>query len=279
MIPDSNGYYLDGSRFGMTTEEITVSCRITMTKKSVFTLLIASVYVALSMLSAAGKQPNIIIFLADDLGYADVGFNGCEDIPTPNIDSIAAKGVKFTDGYANHPVCSPSRAGLLTGMYQHRFGFENNSGPEDYAAPNFGVPRDVPMISERLQEVGYKTGMVGKWHVGFNEGLRPHERGYDFTYVFHSGARTFYPKGPRQNNQLFQNGKAFNDETEYLTDAFARDSVKFIEDHKASDESADPFFLFFSFNAVHLPPAIRKPLPKYQKQEPQNLCGYVVGPR
>ena len=122
----------------------------------------------------AKDRPNIIIFLADDLGYADVGFNGCDDIPTPNIDSIATKGVKFTDGYANHPVCSPSRAGLLTGMYQHRFGFENNSGPEDYAAPNFGVPRDVPMISERLQKVGYKTGMVGKWHVGFNEGLRPH---------------------------------------------------------------------------------------------------------
>jgi arylsulfatase A-like enzyme len=201
----------------------------------------------------AKDRPNIIIFLADDLGYADVGFNGCDDIPTPNIDSIATKGVKFTDGYANHPVCSPSRAGLLTGMYQHRFGFENNSGPEDYAAPNFGVPRDVPMISERLQKVGYKTGMVGKWHVGFNEGLRPHERGYDFTYVFHSGARTFYPKGPKQNNQLFKDGEPFNDETEYLTDAFARDSVKFINDHKASDESDDPFFLFFSFNAVHLP--------------------------
>ncbi len=201
----------------------------------------------------AKDRPNIIIFLADDLGYADVGFNGCEDIPTPNIDSIAAKGVKFTDGYANHPVCSPSRAGLLTGMYQHRFGFENNSGPEDYAAPNFGVPRDVPMISERLQKVGYKTGMVGKWHVGFNEGLRPHERGYDFTYVFHSGARTFYPKGPKQNNQLFKDGEPFNDETEYLTDAFARDSVKFIDHHQSSDQSDDPFFLFFSFNAVHLP--------------------------
>ena len=222
-------------------------------------------HLGFGILISAEDKPNIIIFLADDLGYADVGFNGCEDIPTPNIDSIAANGVKFTDGYANHPVCSPSRAGLLTGMYQHRFGFENNSGPEEYSAPNFGVPREVPMIGERLQEVGYKTAMVGKWHVGFKEGLRSHERGFDFTYVFHSGARSFYPVGPRQNNQLYKNGKEFDDETEYLTDAFARDSVKFIEDHKASDESDDPFFLYFSFNAVHLPLEATK---KYESRFP-----------
>ena len=228
-------------------------------------LYILGILFALCFTLSAVDKPNIIIFLADDLGYADVGFNGCEDIPTPNIDSIAAHGVRFTNGYANHPVCSPSRAGLLTGMYQHRFGFENNSGPEDYAAPNFGVPREVPMVGERLQKVGYKTGMVGKWHVGFKEGLRPHERGFDFTFVFHSGARSFYPIGPRQNNQLYKNGKEFDDETEYLTDAFARDSVKFIEDHKASDRSEDPFFLYFSFNAVHLPLEATK---KYESRFP-----------
>ena len=233
--------------------------------KTPFILILAFLNLVAGYFSTA-DQPNIIIFLADDLGYADVGFNGCEDIPTPNIDSIAAKGVKFTDGYANHPVCSPSRAGLLTGMYQHRFGFENNSGPEEYAAPNFGVPREVPMVGERLQKVGYKTGMVGKWHVGFKDGLQPHQRGFDFTYAFHSGARTFYPKGPRQNNQLYINGEPFNDETEYLTDAFARDSVKFIEDHKASDQSDDPFFLFFSFNAVHLPLEATK---KYESRFPK----------
>lgn len=209
--------------------------------------------VTVSSSSIAAERPNIIIFLADDLGYADVGFNGGEDIPTPHIDSIAANGVRFTDGYANHPVCSPSRAGLLSGMYPHRFGFENNSGPEKYAAKNFGVPRDIPILAERLQEAGYRTGMVGKWHVGFQEGLRPHERGFDFTYGFLSGAHTYYPKGDRQNNQLYLNGKAFDDETEYLTDAFARESVNFIEKHITGDNSADPFFLYFSFNAVHLP--------------------------
>jgi arylsulfatase A-like enzyme len=198
----------------------------------------------------SASQPNIIIFLADDLGYADVGFNGCEDIPTPHIDSIAAKGVKFTDGYANHPVCSPSRAGLLSGRYQHSFGFENNSGPEEYSAPNFGIPRDVPILAERLKDVGYKTAWVGKWHVGFNEGLRPHERGFDYTYGFHAGARTFYPNGPHQNHQMFRNGEPFDGETEYLTDAFAREAIAFIDQSGPTDS---PFFLFFSFNAVHLP--------------------------
>ena len=208
------------------------------------------------------SQPNIIIFLADDLGYADVGFNGCEDIPTPHIDSIAANGVKFTDGYANHPVCSPSRAGLLSGRYQHSFGFENNSGPEEYSAPNFGIPRDVPVLAERLKEVGYKTAWVGKWHVGFNEGLRPHERGFDYTYGFHAGARTFYPNGPRQNHQMFRNGKPFDGETQYLTDAFARDAIDFIDQYGPTEA---PLFLFFSFNAVHLPLEATK---KYENRFP-----------
>ena len=208
------------------------------------------------------SQPNIIIFLADDLGYADVGFNGCEDIPTPHIDSIAANGVKFTDGYANHPVCSPSRAGLLSGRYQHSFGFENNSGPEEYSAPNFGIPRDVPVLAERLKKVGYKTAWVGKWHVGFNEGLRPHERGFDYTYGFHAGARTFYPNGPRQNHQMFRNGKPFDGETQYLTDAFARDAIDFIDQYGPTEL---PLFLFFSFNAVHLPLEATK---KYENRFP-----------
>ena len=116
----------------------------------------STVVLALSILgyllfhTLATAAPNIIIFLADDLGYADIGANGCKDIPTPNIDSLAKNGVRFTDGYANHPVCSPSRAGLMSGRYQHRFGFEHNSGPERFAADNFGLPRSEPTLAERL---------------------------------------------------------------------------------------------------------------------------------
>lgn len=202
-------------------------------------------YLLLHTLAAAA--PSIIIFLADDLGYADIGANGCKDIPTPNIDSLAKNGVRFTDGYANHPVCSPSRAGLMSGRYQHRFGFEHNSGPERFAADNFGLPRTEPTLAERLKSAGYATGMVGKWHIGFKEGLRPHERGFDFHYGFLSGARTYMP-GKADNDPLIRNGKPVTDEKEYLTDAFAREAVSFLDRSQSK-----PFFLYFAFNAVHAP--------------------------
>ena len=197
----------------------------------------------------AGKEklPNIIVILADDLGYADIGCQGCKDIVTPHIDSIAANGIRFTDGYATHPVCSPSRAGLMSGRYQHRFGFEANSGPEEYAAANFGLPRSEKTLAERLKGAGYATGMVGKWHIGFKEGLRPHERGFDYYYGFLSGARTYLPVRD-DKNPLTRNGQPVDDEREYLTDAFARESVAFIE--RSRDK---PFFLYLAFNAVHIP--------------------------
>ncbi|MCL4201632.1 MAG: sulfatase-like hydrolase/transferase [Pirellulaceae bacterium] len=206
------------------------------------------------------RKPNILLFLADDLGYADIGANSCQDIPTPHIDAIASNGVRFTDGYATHPVCSPSRAGLMSGMYQHRFGFEHNSGPERYASPEFGMPRDVPSLAEKLKAAGYATGMVGKWHIGFQEGLRPHERGFDYYFGFLSGARSFYPDSPREFDPIIRNGVRVTDETEYLTDAFARESVDFIE--RSKDR---PWLLYLAFNAVHSP---LEATPKYEARFP-----------
>jgi len=199
------------------------------------------------------RPPNIIVFLADDLGYADIGVNGCTDIPTPHIDSLATHGVRFTDGYATHTVCSPSRAGLLSGMYQHRFGFEHNSGPERYAAENFGLPREIPTLAEKLQAAGYATCMVGKWHIGFREGLRPHERGFDYHYGFLSGARSYYPDNPRENDPIVRNGQRVPDEKEYLTDAFAREAVDFVARNRKPGGPSRPFFVYFAFNAVHAP--------------------------
>ena len=213
---------------------------------SILTSVSATVRAAKVKAHATGR-PNIILILADDLGYADVGVNGCEDVATPRIDSIAANGVRFNNGYATHPVCSPSRAGLMAGMYQHRFGFQNNSGPERYAAANFGVPRRIPLLSEKLNQAGYATGMVGKWHIGFREGLRPHERGFDFSYVFHSGARTYYPEA-KIKDPLYRNGVAVTQEPDYLTDAFAEESINFIKQNQNA-----PFFLYMAFNAVHTP--------------------------
>ncbi len=209
-------------------------------------VLALSILGYLSFQTLATAAPNIIIFLADDLGYADIGVNGCKDIPTPNIDSLAKNGVRFTDGYATHCVCSPSRAGLMSGMYQHRFGFEANSGPERYADPNFGLPRSVPTLAEKLKDAGYATGMVGKWHIGFKEGLRPHERGFDYHYGFLSGAHTYLP-GKFDNDSIIRNGQPVKP-TKYLTDEFADEAVGFLERSKGQ-----PFFLYFAFNAVHAP--------------------------
>ena len=212
---------------------------------AVFTVCLCSMVLP-ACRSWAADKPNIVIFLADDLGYADIGVNGCKDVPTPNIDSIANNGVRFTDGYATHCVCSPSRAGLMSGMYQHRFGFERNSGPERFADPNFGQPREVPTLADKLKGAGYATGMIGKWHIGFKEGLRPHERGFDYHYGFLSGAHT-YLAGRQDNDPIVRNGHPVRT-TKYLTDEFADEAVGFVE--RSKDK---PFFLYFAFNAVHSP--------------------------
>jgi arylsulfatase A-like enzyme len=199
------------------------------------------------VIAAEPRKPNIVVILADDLGYADLGCQGCKDIPTPNIDTLAKNGVRCTSGYSNHPVCSPSRAGLMTGLYPQRFGFEHNSGPEKFADPKFGVPKTVPTLAEKLKAAGYATGMIGKWHIGFKEGLRPHERGFDYHFGFLSGAHAYLP-GRKDNDPLVRNGKTVDDEKEYLTDAFAREAVGFIDRNKDG-----PFFLYVAFNAVHTP--------------------------
>jgi arylsulfatase A-like enzyme len=195
---------------------------------------------------AAGRPPNIVLVLADDLGYAELGCQGCKDIPTPHTDSIARGGVRFTQGYVTCPICAPTRAGLLAGRYQQRFGFETNPGPEAYAAENFGLPLDQPTLAERLKAAGYVTGMVGKWHVGYKPELTPPKRGFDEFYGFLSGAHNYLPGGRR--SELRRGMETITGEKEYLTDAFGREAVAFIQKNKAR-----PFFLYLPFNAVHSP--------------------------
>ena len=139
------------------------------------------------------KSPNLIIILADDLGYADVGFNGCKDIPTPNIDAIAKNGVKFTNGYVTYPVCGPSRAGLLTGRYQDRFGFTTNPtiDPENQKA---GLPLNEEMISEALKKANYNSAIIGKWHMGTHPIFHPLKRGWDYFFGFLSGGHNYFPE-------------------------------------------------------------------------------------
>jgi arylsulfatase A-like enzyme len=208
-----------------------------------WSLLVASSVMALATSAdgaPAAKRPNIVILLADDLGYADVGFHGCKDISTPRIDSIARDGVRCTDGHVSGPYCSPTRAGLLTGRYQQRFGHEFNPGD----GPGIGLPLSETTMADRLRSAGYATGLVGKWHLGTDAEHHPQRRGFDEFFGFLGGAHPYFPgKGAP-----IYRGTAEVKETEYLTDAFAREAVAFIDRHKQG-----PFFLYLAFNAVHTP--------------------------
>ena len=198
--------------------------------------------------AAPGHKPNIVLILADDLGYAGLGVQGCTDIPTPAVDSIARNGVRFTHGYVSAPLCSPTRAGLMTGRYQQRFGHETNPGPINQADPEFGLSLDEPTIAERLKKLGYVTGMFGKWHLGFEPKFHPTKRGFDEFYGFLGGAHSYTPGSRQMNDGSIQRGTQPVEEKEYLTDALARETVSFIDRHKS-----EPFFVYLPFNAVHAP--------------------------
>lgn len=191
----------------------------------------------------AAEKPNIVVIVGDDMGYADVGFHGCKDIPTPHLDALARAGTRFTSGYVSGPYCSPTRAGLLTGRYQTRFGHEFNPGG---TGANMGLPLSETTIADRLKAAGYATGWVGKWHLGGADAFHPQKRGFDTAFGFLGGAHAYFPGKGKGGTVL--RGTDDAKETEYLTDAFGREAVAFVEKNKAK-----PFFLYLAFNAVHTP--------------------------
>ncbi|HTN76986.1 MAG TPA: sulfatase-like hydrolase/transferase, partial [Pirellulaceae bacterium] len=208
--------------------------------------LIAS---ATSLFAADKSQPNIVFIVGDDMGYADIGVHGSKDIPTPHLDALAKTGVRCTSGYVSGPYCSPTRAGLLTGRYQQRFGHEFNPGPPIDANIVAGLPLTETTVADRLKAAGYKTGLVGKWHLGFDEQHHPLSRGFGEFYGFLGGAHSYLdPTGGNQPRNAIQRGREAIDEKEYLTDAFGREAVAYIDRHKS-----EPFFLYLAFNAVHTP--------------------------
>src|SRR5436190_23860244 len=153
--------------------------------------LAASLALTIASATAANRpKPNIVILLADDMGYADAGFQGCKDVPTPRLDALAKSGVRCTDGYVSGPYCSPTRAGLLTGRYQTRFGHEFNPGAK---GADVGLPLSQTTLADRLKAAGYATGLVGKWHLGDDAKFHPQNRGFDEFFGFTGGAHSYFP--------------------------------------------------------------------------------------
>ena len=196
---------------------------------------------------APAKKPNIIIFLADDLGYGELGMQGNEEIPTPHIDSIAKTGVRFTSGYVSGPYCSPTRAGLMTGRYQTRFGHEFNEGQPTPGGSVFGLPLTEKTIANRFKEMGYATCAIGKWHLGRQPEYFPMQRGFD--EFFGTVANTSFLNPPnfidsRKSGQV----NPIKDDSFYTTDAYRERAVDWIEKHKDQ-----PCLLYLPFNAQHAP--------------------------
>jgi arylsulfatase A-like enzyme len=224
----------DGSQ--QVSQKVRSMCRFLL----VAALLCSLDQQALAQPDLKPHRPNVVILLADDLGFADVGFQGCKDIPTPNLDDLARGGVRCTNGYVSGPYCSPTRAGLMTGRYQCRYGNEFNPG----AQAGHGLAITETTMAERLKSIGYATGLVGKWHLGEAPRFRPQRRGFGDYFGFLAGAHPYFPG---RGAPIFRGAQQV-DESQYLTDAFGREAVDFIERHKK-----EPFFLYLAFNAVHTP--------------------------
>jgi len=254
-------------------------------KSSIPSLLVVVSVLAFVSFGKAADTPNIIVLLADDLGYGELSCQGNAEIPTPHIDSIAANGVRFTNGYVTGPNCSPSRAGFLSGRIPTRFGYENNPIGHRNEDPTIGLPADEVTIAETLQEAGYVTGLIGKWHQGGTAAYHPFRHGFEEFFGFMHEGHYFVPPpwegvttmlrrktipGGGEGRWVGKKGLIYHTwgnnepdydadnpiirggqpvvETEYLTDALTREAVDFIDRH---DDK--PFFLYLPYNAVHSP--------------------------
>lgn len=209
------------------------------------------------------RPPNVVLLFSDDLGYGDISLYGSKKIPTPNIDALGKHGVRFSNAYVTAASCSPSRAGLMSGRYQQRFGFEfNTAGGAITHRLHRGLDPSVVTLTDVLKQAGYVTGMFGKWHLGTQPQFHPQARGFDEFYGFLAGAHSFFPAKTLQPfHTTIMRDKSPLIEPEYLTDAIARETVSFIDANRDK-----PFFAYVPFNAVHTPIEATK---KYQDRFPK----------
>ena len=212
-------------------------------------LAVASLISVPGAVCRAGEPANVVILYADDAGYADFGFQSITDEAmeglTPHIDSIASAGVRFTNAYMSGAVCSPSRAGMLTGRYQQRFGHELNIPPGYMKG---GLPLTERTIADRMKAAGYATGIIGKWHLGYPPPYQPNRRGFDRFFGLLQGSRPYFPmKKPTPHRVVQLNGEP-TPESGYVTDRFGNGAAEFIKAHRDR-----PFFLYVSFTSPHGP--------------------------
>src|SRR5580704_12259571 len=188
------------------------------------------------------RTPNVIFIMADDLGYADVSCYGRPDISTPNIDSLAAKGTRFLQAYANSAVCSATRTALITGRYQYRLpiGLE-----EPLAGRDVGLPPNQPTLPWLLKKAGYGPALVGKWHLGLLPKFGPLQSGYDHFYGFRGGAVDYYRHGSNQQDDLWDDDVQVH-QMGYLTDMLGRRAVEVVNGFA---KSGLPLLLSLHFNA------------------------------
>ena len=203
-------------------------------------------------------QPNFLVFLTDDQGYGDLSCMGSPDVRTPHLDRLAAEGARFTSWYSNSPVCSPSRASLLTGRYPGHAGVRAILAGHRTAT---GLPPEVPTIAAALGKLGYQTCLVGKWHLGLAEGSRPGDHGFDRWFGFLAGCIDYYSHifywgmnrgGPGQNptHDLWEDGEEVWHNGEYVTDLITRRAIDYLRD---AAKAAKPFLLYVPYNAPHYP--------------------------
>ncbi len=202
--------------------------------------------IALNAVAEKVQKPNIVIIMADDLGYGDLGCYGNNAINTPHIDQLAKEGIRFTDFHANGPVCSPTRAALLTGKYQQRVGIPGVVTAKKHR--HHGLATNEETFAETMRKNGYKTGIFGKWHLGYDTKFNPIEQGFDEYIGFVSGNVDYHSHVDQEGHEDWWHGKTLKKEDGYATDLITIHSINFIKRHKDN-----PFLLYIPHEAPHYP--------------------------
>ncbi|MFT3948501.1 MAG: sulfatase-like hydrolase/transferase [Agriterribacter sp.] len=226
----------------------------------------------MSFSQANAKRPNVIVIYTDDQGANDLNIYGSTDLMTPNLDKLARNGVRFTHFYSASPICSPSRASLLTGRYPQRAGLPAMASSKEGDA---GMPAEQFTMGELFKSAGYKTAHIGKWHVGYTPETMPNAQGFDYSFGFMGGcidnySHYFYWNGPNRHD-LWRNGKEIWEPGNFFADLMVSETNKFLVDNKN-----DPFFIYFAINIPHYPLQGEKKWLDYYKDLPSPRRMYAA---